>query len=90
MSTESNGGKAEKAFKGFGQKVDQFMKELNEAGEKVSKEFEDKFADLKQSAEKLKKEASNKERWKEVEASLKKASQELENAFKAAFKKKGQ
>jgi len=30
----------------------------------------------------------NKERWREVEASLKKAGDELGNAFKAAFKKK--
>jgi hypothetical protein len=40
------------------------------------------------SAEKLKKETENKERWKEVEESLKKAGDELSKAFKAAFKKR--
>jgi hypothetical protein len=81
-------GKAEKTFKGFGKKVDQFMTELNEAGEKLQKEFQMKFEELKVSAEKMKREAENKERWKEVEDSLKKAGDELGNAFKAAFKKK--
>jgi hypothetical protein len=81
-------GKAEKTFKGFGKKVDEFMVELNEAGERLQKEFQSKFEELKDSAEKLKKEAENKERWKEVEESLKKAGDELGNAFRAAFKKK--
>jgi len=81
-------GKAEKTFKGFGKKVDQFMVELNEAGERLQKEFHVKFEELKISAEKLKKEAENKERWKEVEDNLKKAGDELGKAFKAAFKKK--
>ncbi|QOI97463.1 MAG: hypothetical protein HRU69_08155 [Flammeovirgaceae bacterium] len=88
MANEGKEGSAEKAFKNFGKKVDQFMAELNVAGEKLNKEFEQKFEELKLSAEKLKKEAQDKERWKEVEASLKKAGQELENALKAAFKKK--
>jgi cell shape-determining protein MreC len=81
-------GKNEKAFKGFGHRIDQFMAELNEAGEKMQKEFQEKYEELKVSAEKLKKEAENKERWKEVEASLKKAGEELKTAFNAAFKKK--
>jgi hypothetical protein len=80
-------GKAEKTFKGFGKKVDQFMVELNEASEKLQKDFQEKFAELKVSAEKIKREAENRERWKEVEDSLKKAGDELGNAFKAAFKK---
>jgi hypothetical protein len=41
---------------------------------------------LKDSAEKFKDETKNKERWKELEASLKKAGEELANAFKSAFK----
>lgn len=80
-------GKNEKTFKSFGQKVDTFLEELNEAGEKLRKEFEEKFEELKETAEKLKKEAESKERWKEVESSLKKAGDELGNAFKAAFSK---
>jgi hypothetical protein len=88
MSTESNEGKAEKAFKIFGQRVDQFLKELDEAGHKITQEFDEKFAELKKSAEDFKKEAQNKERWKEVESRLKKASEEFEQALKAAFKKK--
>ena len=86
--TPGQEGKNEKTFKSFGQKVDQFMIELNEAGEKLQKEFEEKFEELKDSAEKLKKEAENKERWKEVESNLKKAADQLNSAFKAAFKKR--
>lgn len=81
-------GKAEKSFKSFGKKVDQFVAELNEAAVKLEKEFEEKYNELKVSAEKLKKEAEDKERWKEVESNLKKAGEELKNAFSAAFKKK--
>ncbi|MEO5601625.1 MAG: hypothetical protein ABIR06_11935 [Cyclobacteriaceae bacterium] len=82
-------GKTEKTFKSFGKKVDQFLLELNEAGEKLQKEFEEKFEELKVTAEKLKKEAEGNERWKEVESSLKKAGDELGTAFKAAFRKRG-
>ena len=85
---ENTKGNAEKAFKSFGKKVDNFMDELGEAGQKLQKEFQEKFEELKVSAEKLKKEAENKERWKEVEESLKKAGDEFSNAFKAAFKNK--
>ena len=81
-------GKNEKNFKSFGKKVDDFLLELNEAGEKLQKEFEEKFEELKQTGEKLKKEAEDKERWREVEANLRKAADELANTFKAAFKKK--
>ena len=80
-------GKTEKTFKNFGKKVDQFMEELNEAGEKLQKEFQEKYQELKEAGEKLKKEAENNERWKEVEGNLKKAGDELSKAFKAAFKK---
>lgn len=80
--------KNEKKFAGFGKKVDQFLDELNEAGEKLQKEFQQRYEELKVSAEKLKKEAESKERWKEVEASLKKAGDELGKAFKAAFTSK--
>ncbi len=81
-------GRAEKAFKNFGKKVDAFMEEFSEAGEKLNREFSQKFEELKVSAEKLKHESENKERWKEVEDALKKAGDELSKAFKAAFKKR--
>ena len=81
-------GKAEKTFKNFGKKVDEFLAELSVAGDKLQKEFDTKFEELKVSAEKLKNESENKERWKEVEESLKKAGEELSRAFKAAFKKR--
>jgi hypothetical protein len=84
METKEEG-KNEKTFKNFGKRVDEFVDELNEAGERLKKEFEEKYQELKVSAEKLKDRAENKETWKEVEASLKKASDELANAFKAAF-----
>lgn len=85
METKDEG-KAEKAFKNFGKQLDDFMVEFNEAGEKLQKEFQGKFEELKISAEKAKEEMKNKERWKEVEESLKRASDELGKAFKAAFK----
>ena len=81
-------GKAEKSFKNFGRKVDGFVHEFQEAADKLEKEFQEKYEELKVAAEKIKKEAENKERWQEVEASLKKASDEVANAFKAAFGKK--
>ena len=88
MENKEESGKAEKMFKNFGKKVDQFLEELDEAGGRLNKEFESRYEELKDSAEKLKDEATNKERWKEVEESLKKAGEELNRAMKAAFKKK--
>lgn len=85
---ETNDGKAEKFFKEFGKKVDQFILEAKDAGSRLEVDLQKKYEELKVTAEKLKSEAENKERWKEVEASLKKAGDELSNAFKAAFKKK--
>lgn len=84
----NNEGKTEKTFKTFGRKVDQFLSELDEAGDRLQKEFKEKFEELKDTAEKVKKESENKERWREVEDNLKKASDELGNAFRAAFKKR--
>lgn len=81
-------GKAEKFFKEFGKKLDQFLIEVKDAGTRAEADMQQKYDELKTAAEKIKKEAENKERWKEVEASLKKAGAELENAFKSAFKKK--
>jgi len=81
-------GKNEKTSYNFSKKIDDFMAELNEAGERLQKEFHLKYEELKVSAEKMRNDAENKERWREVEASLKKAGDELGNAFKAAFKKK--
>jgi hypothetical protein len=84
----SNEGRNEKKFKNFGKRVDDFMVDLNDASDKLQREFREKFEELKTTAEKIKKESENNERWKEVEDSLKKASDELGNAFKAAFKKR--
>ena len=81
-------GKGEKFFKDFGKKLDQFLVELKDAGSRAETDMQQKYDELKTAAEKIKKEAENKERWKEVEASLKKAGAELENAFKSAFRKK--
>ena len=85
---ETNEGKAEKFFKEFGKKMDQFASELKEAGGRAEGDLQKKYDELKAAAQKLKSEAGKKERWQEVEANLKKAGEELENAFKAAFKKK--
>ncbi len=81
-------GKAEKFFKEFGKKFDQFILEAKDAGNRAEADMRSKYDELKAAAERLKNEANDKERWKEVEASLKKAGAELENALKTAFKKK--
>ena len=78
-------GKAEKIFRDLGKRLDQFKAEAQEAGTRMESEFRKKFEELKESAERLKKETENKERWKEVESALKKAGEELEKAAKAAF-----
>ncbi len=86
---EHNEGKAEKFFKEFGKKMDQFASDLKDAGSKAEVDLQKRFEEVKAAAQKLKTEANKKECWQEVEASLKKAGEELEHAFKAAFKKKG-
>lgn len=86
METDEEG-KAEKILKDFGKRLDQFYGEAREASTRVEADLRKKYEELKSSAEKLKTEAKNKERWKEVEVNLKKAGEELENALKAAFKK---
>jgi DNA repair exonuclease SbcCD ATPase subunit len=80
-------GKAENSFKNFGAKVDQFMGELDEASQKLGKEFQDKYEELKAASERIRQEAKSKERWKEVEDSLQKAGEELKKAFESAFRK---
>ena len=80
-------GSAEKFFKDFGKKLDQFLVEAKDASTRVEADLRKKYEELKVAADKLKNDANNKERWKEVEVSLKKAAEELEKAAKAAFKK---
>jgi hypothetical protein len=80
-------GTAEKFFKDFGKKLDSFLVEAKDAGSRVEADLKMKYEELKVSAEKLKNDVENKDRWKEVEVSLKKAGEELERAVKAAFKK---
>ena len=85
---EEQNGKAENAFKNFGKRVDNFLEELDDAGERLRKEFQQKYDELKIAAEKVKEETKNKERWKEVEDNLSKATEELKKAFNAAFRKR--
>jgi hypothetical protein len=61
--------------------------EAKDASTRVEADLKKKFEELQVAADKFKNDAENKERWKEVEASLKKAGEELNNAVKAAFKK---
>lgn len=89
-TNDTNEDQSEKTHKSFGQKVDQFIAEFNGASEKLQKEFNEKYEDLKQSAQKLKAESKNKERWKEVEDNLKNAGDDLQKAFQAAFRKKSE
>jgi hypothetical protein len=87
---ETDNQQREKRFENFGKRVDKFMDELDEASVRLQKEFSERFEELKVSADKLKKETENSERWKEVELSLKRAGEELGKAVKAAFKSKGE
>lgn len=81
-------GKAEKFFNEFGKRLDQFIAEVKDSSARMETNLNEKFEELKAAGEKIKNEAENKERWKEVEEGLKKAGAELENAFKSAFRKK--
>jgi lysyl-tRNA synthetase class I len=83
-------GKAEKFFTDFGKKLDKFLVEVKDAGNRAEADAQKKYQELKEAAERLKREAQNKERWKEVEDGLTRAGEEMERAFKAAFKKKEQ
>ncbi len=68
--------------------MDRFLEELKEASDRAQVDFQKKYEELKKAGENLGREAQNKERWKEVEAGLKKAGEELEKAFNSAFKKR--
>jgi hypothetical protein len=85
---ENKEGKSGSIFEDFGKKMDQFLDELKDAGKRMDVDMQKKYDELKVSAERFKKEAQNKDRWKEVEAGLKKAGEELEKTVKAAFKKR--
>lgn len=87
---DNSEGRAEKFFKEFGKKMDQLMGEAKEAGTRAEADLRKTYEELKVAAEKIKTETQNKERWKEVEESLKRAGNELENAIKTAFKKNNQ
>lgn len=81
-------GKAEELLQQFGRQVDQFLGEVKEASSKVELDLQANYEKLKKSAEEIKRESTDPHRWKEVEASLKKAGEELEKAVRAAFRKK--
>lgn len=80
--------KNEGFFEDFGKKMDKFFVEVKDAGKRMDADLQKKYDELKESAERFKKEASNKDRWKEVEDGLKRAGEELEKTVKAAFKKR--
>lgn len=75
-------------FEEFGKKLDQFLVELKEASKRVDADMQKKYEEIKVSAEQLRKEIANKERWKEVEAGMKKTGEELEKTIKAAIKRR--
>lgn len=85
---KKNDGDAERFFREFGKRVDQFVEDLDQANDRLRKDFKNKYEDLKKSGERMKKEVTDKERWKEVDHALKKGMKELEKALDAAFKKR--
>lgn len=86
-------GNTEKMFKKLGKKIDGLIVELNEAKNQAKEEYSDNIDELKRNGETIKKEIhnfkdNNKERWEEVENSLKNAGSELKSAFDSTFTKK--
>lgn len=81
-------GNAEKFFTEFGKKFDQFMDELKDASNRLEADLKKKYEELKQAADRISKDAKNKQKWKDMEADLKRAGKEMEEALKSAFKKK--
>ena len=84
-------GKAEKMFKQVGKKIDELLADLKEASTHAEEEYADGIEELKRSGEKLKEELSNfkekhKDRIHEAESSLRKAGENLKQAFNSTFK----
>ena len=84
-------GKAEKAFKSIGKKIDELLSDLQDAGKNAEDEYADRIEELKRSGEKLKEEFYNfkekhQDRIDEVENNLKKTAGDLKKAFDSAFK----
>ena len=72
MEESNQEGSAEKFLRDFGKKFDQFLVEAKDASTRVEADLKKKFEELQVAADKFKNDAENKERWKEVEPSLKK------------------
>jgi hypothetical protein len=81
-------GNTEKFFTEFGKKFDQFMIELKDASNRMESDLKKRYEELRQAAERISKEARDKQKWKDIEADLKRAGKEMEEALKSAFKKK--
>ena len=81
-------GNSEKFFAEFVKKFDQFMIELKDASNRLEIDFKKRYEELKQAADRISKEARDKQKWKDIEADLKRAGREMEEALKSAFKKK--
>lgn len=83
-------GTAENMFKRLGKKIDELLKDVEEAGDKAKDKYADRFEELKRNKESLEKEFSdfknnNKGRWEELENGLERAGSELKKAFGKAF-----
>ena len=75
-------------FEEFGKKLDLFLVELKEASKRMDADMQKKYEEIKVSADRLRKEMQNKDRWKEVEEGMKKTGEELEKTIKAAIRKR--
>ncbi|MTI20200.1 hypothetical protein E1176_04135 [Fulvivirga sp. RKSG066] len=86
-------GQAERMFKQFGKKIDQLLKDLDQATDKAKEDYADRFEELKRNKESLKKEfgefrEKNKGRWDELDKGFEKAGREIKDAFSKAFSSK--
>jgi len=86
-------GQVEKILKEMGQKIDQLIAETKDASGEIRDDLEEKIKEFKSKKWKMEEEyndfkSKNEGKWEEIKTHLSGAALELENAVKAAFKKK--
>lgn len=90
MEQQQNTGRIESFMTELGRKLDQLMDRARQGAEEAR--FSEKMEELKQTKEKLEQElhefVQDDERWREVQAHLQGAAQELKKAVETSFKSK--
>ena len=84
-------GKAEKAFKEMGARIDELIEDLKKVKGQAKDEFGDRIEELKKNRDTIEGEfrkVREDDRWKEVQTNLENAGKEIRKAFEAAFSKR--